>query len=255
MLFHRNPAWSAANPELVAKLERGGLWFNALQAWGIISVAVLLVFRLGMQPAVLFPESLRTPGWEVLMSTSNMLMFLGMVVFVAGAWRNARWLKRNVPLAETRQASLTPRSTDDHLPRWVQYLIYGLMALNIVARPIVDLLYPQHLDNVWGASILTLIMSVLIFLVAAIGVARPPNHLDHAMGPNYRRLEVHVYFGIMVCLALTGLLNVWLELSGIDVRRYGAVITGICVSAALVAFMLLPASDNGQSHKRQIHAA
>lgn len=241
MLFDRNPQWAAANPELVAKLEHGGWWFKALQAWAIVTVIVLLMVRLGKN----------TPGWEVLMTTSNALMAMGFVLFGLGIWRNLRWLKRNVPLAEIRRASLAPRSIDDFVPRWMQYLIYGFMAVNILARPAAELIYPGRLGNIWGASILMLIMSLLMYLVATFGVARPPNQFDHAMGPNYRRLEVHVYFGIMVAIALTGLLNLLMEFNGLDMRRYGAVITGACATAALVAFMFLPITDRtaGQRHQ------
>ena len=98
MLFDRNPQWAAANPELVTKLERGGWWFKALQAWAIFTVLVLLLIRLELQPGFLTPSSLNTPGWEVLMKTSNALMALGFVLFGLGMWRNLRWLKRNVPL-------------------------------------------------------------------------------------------------------------------------------------------------------------
>ena len=240
MLFDRNPEWAAANPELVDRLARGGWWRQALHTWAIITVLVLLMFRLGLQPDWFTPGYMRTPGWEVLMTTNNLLMTLGTVLFGLGMWRNIRWLKRNVPLAETRQASLTPRRTDDFVPRGFQYLVYAFMGLNVVARPMADLLYPGRLENVWGASILIAIVSVLIFLVAAVGVARPPNAFDRAIGPSYRRLEVQVYFGIMIGLVLIGLLSVYLELNGVDMRRYGAVIIAACATVGLVGFLWLP---------------
>lgn len=240
MLFDRNPAWAAAHPDIVASLERGDWWFKSVQAWGIFSVLVLLTFRLGLQPDFLSPETMRTPSWEVLMTTSNVLMAFGFLLFGLGMVRGYRWLKRNVPLAATRQATLTPRSTDDFVPRWVQYLAYALLVANVLVRPAVELFYPGRLENVWGASAVALFMAVLMFVVAVIGVVRPPNHFDRAMGPAYRRLEVHVYFAIMFGVAIAGLLYTWLELNGVDVRRYTALVTGACVSAALVAFMRLP---------------
>ena len=240
MLTDRNPEWTAANPEVVARLENGGWWMKTITAWGIVTVLVLLAFRLDLQPRVLSPQSLDTPSWEVLMTTSNLLLAVGLVLFFYGLVSGYRWVKRLVPLAERRQATLTPRSLDDFVPRWLQYLVYGLVAANILARPVVDAYYPGHLENVWGPVAIQIFISALAFLCTVGGVARAPNQFDRALGPAYRRMEVHIGFFLMMGLAISGIVYLWLEFSGVDTRRFGAVFTSLCVSACFAGFMLLP---------------
>jgi hypothetical protein len=145
-----------------------------------------------------------------------------------------------VPLAERRQATLAPRSLDDFVPRWLQYLVYGLVAANILSRPVVDAYYPGNLKNVWGAFAIQVFMSALAFLCTVGGVARAPNQFDRALGPAYRRMEVQIGFFLMMGLAISGIVYTWLEFSGVETRRYGAVFTCLCVSTCFAGFMLLP---------------
>jgi hypothetical protein len=240
MLNDRNPEWTAANPGIVARLENGGWWMKTIQAWGIITVLVLLAFRLDLQPRVLSSQSLDTPSWEVLMTTSNLLLAVGLVLFFYGLVSGYRWVKRLVPLAERRQATLKPRSLDDFVPRWLQYLAYALVAANILARPVVDAYFPGHIKDVWGPVAIQIFISALAFLCTVGGVARAPNQFDRTLGPAYRRMEVRVGFCIMTGVAVSGLVYLWLEFSGFDSRRYGAVITSLFVSATFAAFTLLP---------------
>ena len=240
MLNDRNPQWTAANPEVVARLESGGWWMKIIQAWGIISVLVLLAFRLDLQPRVLSPQSLGTPSWEVLMTTSNLLLAVGLVILCYGGVSSYRWVKRLVPLAERRRATLTPRNLDDFVPRWLRYLIYGLVAANLLARPLVDAYYPGHLKEVWGPVAIQVFLSALAFLCTLGGVARAPNQFDRALGPAYRRMEVHLGFFLMMGLAISALVYLWLEFSGVESRRFATVFTSLCVSAFFAGFLLLP---------------
>lgn len=240
MLNDRNPEWTAANPEIVGRLEDGGWWMKTIQAWGIISVLVLLAFRLDLQPRALSPQSLDTPSWEVLMTTSNLLLAVGLVILCYGGVSSYRWVKRLVPLTERRQATLTPRSLDDFVPRWLRYLIYGLAVANILARPVVDACYPGHLKEVWGPVAIQIFISALAFLCTVGGVARAPNQFDRALGPAYRRMEVHIGFLLMSGLAISALIYLWLEFSGVESRRFATVFTSLCVSAFFAGFMLLP---------------
>jgi len=240
MLNDRNPQWTAANPEIVSRLENGGWWMKTIQAWGIVCVVVLLVFRLDLQPRVLSPQSLDTPSWEVLMTTSNFLLAVGLVLFFYGLWSSWRWVKRLVPLTERRQATLAPRSLDDYVPRWLQYLVYGLVAASIVARPLIDAYFPGQLKNVWGPVAIQIFISALAWLGAVAGVGRAPTQFDRALGPAYRRLEVRTCFVILAGLALCSLVFLWPEFSGVDMRRFGAVFTALSVSTFFAGFMLLP---------------
>jgi multisubunit Na+/H+ antiporter MnhB subunit len=243
MLTDRNPEWAAAHPDEIARVERSW-WLMILPAWGLGSVLLLLAVQLGLLPPYITPGTQETPAWEVLHATSNMLLLFGMVLFGVGAWRTLRWIKRNVPLTERRHATLAPRSSDNFVPRWLKYLIYGLMVITIVSRPLVDALYPARLDNVWGATILALIMGVLAFLAGRHGVERPPNHLDRMFGPAYRKLEVWVYFGVMALFVIMLLTSLAFDLVGANPRRYIS-----------LAFLRMPPMAGGGSHGNQSQPA
>ena len=53
-------------------------------------------------------------------------------------------------------------------------------------------------------------------------------------------MEVRIGFCIMMGVAMSGMVYLWLEFSGFDSCRYVAVITSLCVSATFAAFTLLP---------------
>lgn len=245
MLMDRNPEWVAANPGVVAELEHGNWWTRTIRFWGLLSLSMLLLFRTGLQPAFLSPQALHLPLWQVLMTASNLLMAGGFLLFGYGVLSFLRWQKREIPLAQRREEYLAPRTTDDYVPRWVQYLVYGLMLANLLARPAASLFWPDRIDRVWGNFAMGVVMSVLLFLVAVGSVVRAPNYMDRVLGPSYRRTEVRVAFGLMVCIVAVGATSLALEISGLDSKRYGAVMIALYVSAALGLCMALPTAPSG----------
>jgi hypothetical protein len=261
MLADRNPEWAAANEYTIAQLEHGGWWKKAMQGWAIVSVLVLMACRIDRLP---MPAVTRrhTPSWEVLMTTSNLMMMVGFLLFGYGVWSFLRWLKRNVPMTERRNATLVPRTTDDFVPRWLQYLIYGAMLAGLAARPVADAIWPDRLRNVWGTFGTGLAMSVLLFLVAVGSVVRPPNHIDRALGPRYRRTEVRICFALMAYLTILGMVGLYLELAGFNTRRYGALLVASFVCITLVSCMRLPttvqtlppADEDGDADARALKA-
>jgi len=257
MLMDRNPDWVAANPDIIEQLERGSWWNRAIRIWGLLSVFMLLMFRLELQPALFAEVVARTPLWEVLMTTSNLMMAGGFLLFGYGVVSFLRWQKREIPLGERRQASLAPRTTDDYVPRWGQYLIYGLMVASLLARPVASLFWPERIPNVWGNFAMGAVMSVLLFLVGVGSVARAPNYMDRVLGPSYRRMEVRVAFGLMLCIVAVGATSLALEISGLDSRRYGSVMIALYVSTALALCMSLPTAPpkNGRGQRSAAQAA
>ena len=109
-MMDRNAAWVAANPRAIERASPGGWFHDACYAWAVITILVLLVFRLGLQPPGLFPRTLQIPVWIVLMSVSNTLLLLGMIGYACGAGVFLRWIRNTVPMSEQRQATLQPRT-------------------------------------------------------------------------------------------------------------------------------------------------
>lgn len=240
MLMDRNPEWAEANPDTIEQFERGNLWTRSIQAWGVLTVLALSAIQLGIQPSFVTPQVLRTPRWEVLMTTSNVMMLGGLLLFGYGVLSFFRWQKREIPLGERPDAPLLPRTTDDFVPRWVQYLVYGLMLANLAARPLAGLFWPERIHNVWGNFAMGLLMSVMLFLVSVGSVVRPYNYMDRVIGPAYRRMEVRVTFGLMLCIVGIGFTSLALEVSGLDSKRYGAVMIALYVSITLALCMSVP---------------
>lgn len=238
-VIDRNPAWAAANEPTILLLENGGWWRKAIQTWGILSVLVLLACRIKRMP---LPTAMsqRTPGWEILMTTSNLLLTAGFVLFGYGIFLFMRWLKNNVPLSERRHATLVPRTMDHFMSRRMQHVIYGAVLLGLAARPIADLFWPGRLHNVWGGFFIGLTMSVVLFFVAAGSVLRPENHMDRVLGSRYRRMEVRLCFALMAYLTALGFVSLYLEMSGINTRRYGSLMVATFVCVTLVSCMRLP---------------
>jgi hypothetical protein len=247
MLMDRNPEWALANPGTVAMLEHGGWWMKTIRAWGLLTILVLVAFRLGLQPPALSPQALRTPLWEVLMTVGNLMTAVGLLLFGYGVVAYFRWQKQHVPLTERRQATLAPRSTDDYLPRWMQYLVYALMLVSLLARPVASFFQPGRIVDVWGNFFMGVVLMLLLFFVGMGSVMRAPNHMDRTIGPAYRRMEVRVCFGLMALMALLGLVNLAVELSVADPKRYGSVVISLFVTVTLAGFMLLPAAPRDGS--------
>jgi hypothetical protein len=69
---------------------------------------------------------------------------------------------------------------------------------------------------------------------------RPPNHIDRVIGPRYRRTEVRICFALMAYLTILGMVNLYLELTGFNTRRYGALLVASFVCITLASCMRLP---------------
>ncbi len=238
VVHDRNPEWAAAHPQVVAGLERGSAWNLAIQAWAVLSVLVLLAYRLDLQPAAL--KTPDVPGWRTLMATAYLLLTVGFVLFGLGAVKFTSWLKGKVPLAAQRRASLTPRSLDAFVPRWLKFAIFGLLIASVVARPVANLFYPAHVADVWRGFTFSLATACILFLTVAISVKRRPTVFDRVLGSGYRKREVRACFALMAFSALGGLAMLGSEIAGIDARRFSGVIFSAVVTAVLASLMPFP---------------
>lgn len=239
----RNPEWAAAHPQVIASLERGSVLNILLQAWAVFSVLVLLLYRLDLQPESL--KSPGVPGWRVLLATAYLLLSIGFVLFGMGAVMFARWLKGTVPLAEQRRASLTPRTLDAFVPRWLKLAVFGLLLVSVAARPVASLFYPARIADVRGGFLFALSTAAMLFLAVAVSVKRRPNVFDRVLGSKYRKREVRVCLALMAFSAAGELAMLGVEIAGIDASRFGGVAFSAFVTAMLAALMPFPTSGAG----------
>jgi hypothetical protein len=207
---------------------RTGVWVKVLRGWGVLSVAALLFAN----------------GWESLLRISYLMLALGVALAGYGVWTFLRWLKSNEPEAQDEETF--PPSRDDFLPRELQYLIYGLLLVALLARPLAGLVWPG-VQDILGNFLTVLVVAMLLFLSASGSVLRAPNNLDRALGPRYRQMEVRICYLLMGCLALLQIASLWLELTGLASRRNGALLVSAFVSITLGCFMLLssPGKEKG----------
>jgi hypothetical protein len=239
------PAWGArllrplATEGGVTPGRPGDAWIKGLRAWGILSVLVLLAYRLDKIPPPLSAASLHRTGFEALLMTSNLLLALGLLFSAVGAWRFVQWLKENSSTPEARAEDAFPPTRDELLPRELQYLAYALVLCALAARPIAGFIRPDRVHDIWGNLITGLVLALLLFFSAAGSLMRAPNHLDRMLGDGWRRLEVGICYLLMGNLALLELAGLALELSVLVSRRHVALLVAGFVSLTLGGLLLL----------------
>jgi hypothetical protein len=252
VVVDRNPEWAASHPQTLASLERGSPLNLVIQAWALFSVLVLLVYRLDVQPTALKTPGI--PGWRTLLSTAYLLLGVGFVLFGVGAAIFTRWLKGNVPLGEQRRASLTPRSLDAFVPRWLKFAVFGLLLASVAARPLVSLFFPDRIADVSRGFIFSLTTAFMLFFTVAISVKRRPNVFDRVLGAGYRKREVRACFALMAFSAVGGMFMLWTEVVGIDGQRFAGVVFSGVTTAVLASMMPFPPRSTG-SAPTPLHAA
>lgn len=245
LLWIMVPAWAAralrplVTDNIHAPAHRGTGWMRFLQAWGILSVLLLLAYRLDAIPPPLSASALRRHDWEVQLMTSNLMLSLGLAFAAFGLWRFVRWMKDSASVPDEESAEAFPLTRDDFLPRGLQYAVYGLLLAGLLARPLAGLLWPERVGDVWGSLFMSVVVVVLLLFAAAGSVMRAPNHIDRALGPRYRWLEVSLCYLLLGNLALLEMASFALELSGQGSRRHVALLVAVFVSATLGGLMLL----------------
>jgi hypothetical protein len=202
-LTDRNPAWLAAHPEAVIRLERSGRVFaHCCRIWGTLSLALLTALQAGLWPRPILPLSLDTEQWKALRDVNAVLIVAGFVW--VSLWMSAffLWLRRHVSLPEERRAALEPRSMDDLASRKIRLAVQALAVLSVSAWIAAGVVLRPPLDF-W--SRLTMLAAALLFahFVTRYTVSARPTTLDHLAGESYRR------FGVRFGLAVQAYLLVW----------------------------------------------
>jgi hypothetical protein len=206
------------------------IWY----AWAAISLACLLAVRLGWRP---FGGT--DPGWEALKGWHSLLMILGMIGWftAAGIW--FYWLRRNVPLAPRRSATLRPRTAAEYLSLPWRVAVETLTVLNLAAWVYVGIAYPNLLPNHWGRFASWVAVTALVAAIAWYVPRRRPSYPDRLFGDAYRRVEIRAAYVIRLAPVAAGAMTLGEAFTGVDYDRYGQLLVALVVNGLLAAFVFM----------------
>lgn len=234
----RNPAWATAHPESTTKLGWSHRFLWLCYFWGVLSVACLVALQSGALERIFSTSLLGAEQWERLKALNSLLLAVGLVGFGGGQVALARRLKRVVPLAERRQASLERRSIDDFISRPVRIAAYTLVGLQAAAWLVVGLGGDHDGARIWSGFASLIVFSTIFFSLTRLSVARSPMALDRILGASYRRAEVRSAFVVEICVAVMFALRLYGEVgeAPFEIERLNHLALAILVTAGLLAF-------------------
>jgi hypothetical protein len=254
MIADRNEDWLAANGERAATLLRGrwmvgSTWFRrACYAWGAISLAVLLARQLGVWPASVPPAG--SQHWEVLKDAHATLLITGLICYLAVIVVATRLIRKDVPLAERRRASLTPRVMHDFVPRWFCTGTYVLVGIHLTAWIVVGMLGLSSSPDFWIRFSAPVVFSGIVLLIAHATVDR---RFSDFVGMHDRRLGIRFAFGSLIYVQFMFGLRLYGEVVGpsFEVDRFMHLSLVLMLVVATVALMFTARHDpRGLSPRR-----
>jgi len=249
MIADRDPYWLAGNPAMGRYLTNSTRFLRLWYAWGVISIAVLLAVRLGWRPF-----GTTAPAWEALRGWNGLLMTVGAVGWFASVGLWFLWLKRNVPLAPRRSATLLPRTTAAYVSLPWRVAIETLTVLHLAVWVVVGIarpeLIPDHWEKFAGLTGVTIFLAVLAWLMPR----RRPGYADRIFGEAYRRVEMRAMYLIRLTPIASGAIAFGEALTGEDFARAGHLVLMVLVNVLVSTFLFLrpvvstdtsPPAENG----------
>jgi hypothetical protein len=201
MVADRNADWLTANHEQAATLLRGrwivgSTWFLwSCYAWGTFSLIALLARQLGLWPMSLVSLSTGNQPWEALKDAHSSLLIIGLLYYFGVVIVSTRLIHRDVPLAERRRATLTPRTVNDFVPQWFSIATYLLVGIHLLTWVIVGALGLSSTPGFWVRFAGPLSFSIIALL---IGHAMVNRRVSDFLGFNDRRIGVRFAFGSLI---------------------------------------------------------
>jgi hypothetical protein len=242
MVADRNEDWLSVNGERAATLLRGrwmvgSTWFRrSCYAWGAISLVALLARQLDVWPG----SGSRTAGsqpWEALKDVHATLLIIGLLCYFAIIVVATRLIQKDVPLAERRRASLTPRTMHDFVPRWFTIGAYLLVGLHLAAWIIVGILGLSSSPDFWIRCAAPALFSVILLLVAHATVDR---RFSDFLGMHDRHTGIRFAFGSLIYVQFMFGLRLYSEVVGpsFEINRLMHLSLSLMLVVAMVALMI-----------------
>jgi hypothetical protein len=235
MIADRNPDWLAKNPGVAAYLRDNTTFLKVWYAWAAASIGMLLAVRLGWQPF----GGRDDPSWEILKDWHSLFMILGMIGWGASAAIWFRWLSRHVPLADTRSATLRPRTAGNFLSLPWRVVVDTLTVLHIAAWLVVAAVQEELVAHYRAKFALIVGMTVFFAVVALLVPLRRPGYPERIFGVAYRRAELRVFYVMRLAPLIAGAATLGETLTGTDFDRPAHLALVLLVTALLGVFLFL----------------
>jgi hypothetical protein len=165
-----------------------------------------------------------------------------------------RWLNRTVPLAPRRQATLTRRSIDDFVPRWMQRVTYGFIGVVLAAWVATAVLQWPVTGEFWGRFVALAALSPVFEFFVRLAVNRPPHAMDRIFGPTFRVSEVRIGFAMHLLPPPVGLVRLYEQIAGtelVDVNRALHLGVAMIVIAGALRFAMYYGTIGGDGESRR----
>ena len=218
----RNPEWLSSHPEVATKLTGGGWLRWVPYAWGVLSLAVLLIFQADLWPQAFGFVPEEAARWETLKDLNSTLLLPGILYFVGAGALFTWWLQKAVPRADRRQATLERRSIDDFVPRWLRFATYSLIGAVLLAWLVVGVFQLYSTPIFWPRFALLAAMTAAFAFFVRLGVNRSPNPMDRVFGPGFRAGEVRYGFAMHFLPPVIGVVRLYEEVANVtlvDINR------------------------------------
>jgi hypothetical protein len=248
MVADRNEEWLAADGERAAALLRGrwmvgSTWFRwACYAWSAISLAVLLAWQMGIWPASPASGTFGNQRWEVLKDAHATMLIIGLLGYFAIVVVSTRLIQKDVPLAERRRASLTPRTMRDFVPRWFSIGVYVLVGAHLATWIVVALRGVSSSPDFWIRFTALVTLSAILLLVARATVDR---RFSDFLGMHDRRLGMRFAFGSLIGVQFMFGLRLFGEVSApsFEVERVTHLALSLMLMVAMLALVMTARHD------------
>ncbi len=239
----KNPEWFEAHPEFTAHLTAEKLFIGFSYVISIASLVGIARYFYTETPPSYLIFNLMAPVTAFVVAQLLHMAFLYYRVFPT------------IPVMENRKASLTDRSLATHVPLWIVYLAYFLLAL--ILGTYVSALLGQTIELEIIVRRLTGIGVVAAGATALLlfALRRKHSELEPFFGKAAQKIEVRLVISVLYLGVFVGAYRILGDFYGILLFSEASffIVVSILVQGWVITLYLK--SKSGITHKPDIHAS